>query len=373
MSSGFWAVVEKLFSDAGIAINGNNSWDIKIHNDKVYRRFLAGGSLALGESYVDGWWDVDKLDDFFYRIFQTDLADKVKNNWSAISHVMLAKIFNFQNRARAFEIGERHYDVDESVYRAMLGESMTYTCGYFSAGAGDLDQAQLAKLDLVCRKIGLKKGDRVLDIGCGWGSFAKLAAEKYGAEVVGVTVSRNQVEYAKEKYNGLPIDIRFQDYRDLNGKFDHIVSLGMFEHVGVKNYRIYMEVVKKCLKKDGLFLLHTIGGNHSVNSVDPWVNKYIFPNGMLPSIKQIGRSIENLFVMEDWHNFSADYDKTLMAWHSNFTANWVKTGENRDQRFIRMWNYYLLSSAASFRARRNQLWQVVLSPEGVLGGYKSVR
>ena len=329
--------------------------------------------MALGESYLAGWWEVAELDDFFYRLLKADLSSKIRNNWPAIYRIVLAKFFNPQSRARAFKIGERHYDVDESVYLAMLGKTMTYTCGYWQGGANNLDEAQIAKLDLVCKKIGLKSGDRVLDIGCGWGSLAKLAAEKYGAEVVGLTVSKNQFQYAKDNYKDLPIDIRFQDYREINEKFDQIVSLGMFEHVGVKNYKTYMAVARRCLKGDGLFLLHTIGSNRSVISTDPWISKYIFPNSLLPSIAQIGQAIENIFVMEDWQNFGADYDKTLMAWHQNFMANWVNSGQPKDERFVRLWRYYLLSCAGSFRARKNQLWQIILSPKGVSGGYKSIR
>ena len=254
----------------------------------------------------------------------------------------------------------------------MLDKRLTYTCGYWK-NAKDLNEAQEAKLDLVCRKIGLKRGQSVLDIGSGWGSFIGYAAEKYGASAVGLTVSKEQKELANELYDNLPVEIRLQDYRDINEKFDHVVSLGMFEHVGYKNYRTYMEVVHGVLKSDGIFLLHTIGGNKSVFSSDPWFHKHIFPNSMLPSIKQIGQSIEGLFVMEDWHNFSADYDKTLMAWHKNFEDNWDKIKSNYDDRFYRMWRYYLLSFAGSFRARKNQLWQIVLSKKGIAGGYKSIR
>lgn len=373
MSKSDKMAIEKLLAEIGIEVNGNKPWDIKVHNDQLYKQVLAGGSLALGESYMAGWWDVERLDEFFTRVLQSNLSDQIKNNWQVIFQVLLTRLFNLQKPSRAFTIGEHHYDEDENVYMAMLGETMTYTCGYWPEGVNNLDEAQTAKLDLVCKKIGLKSGDRVLDIGCGCGSFAKLAAESYGAQVVGLTVSKNQVQYAKDNYKDLSIDIRFQDYRDINEKFDHVVSLGMFEHVGVKNYRTYMKVVRRCLKDDGLFLLHTIGGNRSAHSSDPWISKYIFPNSMLPSIAQIGRSIENIFTMEDWHNFSVDYDKTLMAWYNNFISKWVKTGEKKDERFVRMWSYYLLACAGSFRARKNQLWQVVLSPHGVPGGYKSIR
>ena len=269
-------------------------------------------------------------------------------------------------------MGEKHYDIGNDLYRAMLDKRLTYTCGCWK-DAKDLNEAQEAKLDLVCKKIGLKGGQRVLDIGSGWGSFIGYAAEKYGASALGVTISKEQKELADALYKNISIKTLLQDYRDINEKFDHIVSLGMFEHVGYKNYRTFMKVAHNALKDDGLFLLHTIGGNQSAMGGDPWLNKYIFPNGMLPSIAQIGKSIEGLFVMEDWHNFGDDYYKTLMAWHKNFEDNWNKIKSNYNERFYRMWRYYLLSCAGSFRARKNQLWQIVLSKKGVNGRYKSIR
>ena len=285
---------------------------------------------------------------------------------------MIARVINMQSKHRAFEIGEKHYDLGNELFQNMMDKRMVYSCAYWN-DAQTLDDAQDNKLDLICRKLGLQPGMKILDIGCGWGSYAKYAAEKYKVKVIGITVSKEQVDLGRILCAGLPVEIRLLDYRDLDDKFDHIVSVGMIEHVGYKNYRTYMEVVHRCLKDDGLFLLHTIGGNKSVTSVDPWMNKYIFPNGMLPSIKQLGSAIEGLFVMEDWHNFSADYDKTLIAWHKNLEENWDKIKSNYEERFHRMWDYYLLSCAGSFRARRNQLWQIVLSKKGILGGYKSIR
>jgi len=273
---------------------------------------------------------------------------------------------------RAYRNGQAHYDIGNALYERMLYRRRTYTCGYWET-AHTLDEAQEAKLDLACRKLELKAGMRVLDIGCGWGSWAKYAAENYGVEVVGITVSKAQAELGREMCAGLPVEIRLQDYREVNEKFDAIVSLGMFEHVGYKNYRRYMEIVHRCLRGDGLFLLHTIGGNRSVTSIDPWTDKYIFPNSMIPSITQIGAAIENLFVMEDWHNFSADYDHTLMAWHENFERHWDALKPDYDETFHAMWRYYLLACAGTFRARENQLWQIVFSKRGVSGGYKSVR
>lgn len=368
---------QELLAKAGITINGQNPWDIQVHDERLYGRVMRGGSLALGEAYMDGWWDVEQLDEFFSRVLGSDV-DQVAQSWLTETLISLThSIFNYQSKARAFQVGEQHYDIGNDLYQRMLDKHMVYTCAYYKTGEESLDEAQEAKLDLICRKLGLKAGQRVLDIGCGWGSFAKFAAEKYGVEVVGLTVSVEQAALARERCAGLPIEIRVKDYRDEYEKFDHIVSVEMFEAVGHKNFREYMKVARRCLKDGGLFVLQTIGGNKSVKATDPWIDKYIFPNGMLPSIAQIGKSIEGLFVMEDWHNFGFDYDKTLMEWNRRFQEAWPdlkeKYAKEYGGRFKRMWEYYLLQCAGSFRCRRNQDWQIVLSPKGVPGGYVAVR
>jgi len=363
--------VENYLALADVHVNEARPWDMQVHNTKLFSRILAGGSLALGESYMDGWWDCQQLDEFFNKVLSARLDQQI-NSKNAAWNVIQAKIINLQSRTRAYAIGRSHYDIGNELYQTMLDKNMAYSCGYWDE-ADTLDQAQTAKLDLTCKKLGLKKGMKVLDIGCGWGSFAKYAAENYGVEVVGVTVSEEQVKLARKRGQGLPIEYRLQDYRQLNEQFDSIVSIGMVEHVGVKNYRTYMGVAHRCLKKGGLFLLHTIGGNRSVHSTDPWISKYIFPNSMLPSAKQLASAAEKLFVLEDWHSFGADYDKTLLAWHDNFARGWKNIKGKYDQRFYRMWEYYLLSCAGTFRARKNQLWQIVYSKGGVEGGYKHIR
>ncbi|MBL0731806.1 MAG: cyclopropane fatty acyl phospholipid synthase [Desulfosarcina sp.] len=363
-------VLRKILELSDVRINGNRPWDIRIHNHNFYERVLSGGSLALGESYMDGWWDCEALDQFFERILENRLDNNVKANAKQALLVMLkAKIINAQKKSKTYVIGERHYDIGNNLFSLMLGRGLNYSCGYWEK-AKTLDNAQEAKLDLICRKMGLSSGMKVLDIGCGWGAFAKYAAEKYGANIHGITVSREQVKFANKFCQGLDVKIELKDYRALKEKFDRIVSIGMFEHVGRGNYRIFMKIVHQCLKADGLFLLHTIAGNSSVDSIEPWLNKYICPNSMLPSAKQITSAAEGLFVLENWHSFGQYYDKTLMAWYNNFIKNWTKIKDKYDERFYRMWTYYLLSCAGSFRSRRNQLWQIVFSKKGIKGGYR---
>ncbi|MDF1497285.1 MAG: cyclopropane fatty acyl phospholipid synthase [Patescibacteria group bacterium] len=364
--------ITHLLDGSGIKINGPNPWDIKVHDNRFFTRVLTQGSLGFGESYMDGWWDCDQLDELIARIMRQNITGKLKPNVQLISSYLKNLVFNPQTKRRSRKVGKIHYDVGNDLFSRMLDKRMAYSCGYW-ANATSLDEAQEAKLDLICKKINLQPGQRILDIGCGWGSFAKFAAEKYGVRVVGITISKQQVKLGRKLCHGFPVEIRFQDYRDVNEQFDHIISVGMFEHVGYKNYRTFFKVAHRCLADDGLLLLHTIGTNISGVGTDPWISKYIFPNSMLPSALQIAKAHEGLMVMEDWHNFSADYDKTLMAWYRNFESSWEDIKNQYDERFHRMWRFYLLACAGVFRARKNQLWQIVFSKNGIPGGYKSIR
>ena len=369
----YQSLVKELLSLANIEINGSNPWDIQVHDERFYKRAVTEVELGLGESYMDNWWDVEKLDEMIYQIIRADLQNKVKHNLKVALQLAGFYIINMQARHRAFIIGERHYDLGNDLFQNMLDKRMNYSCGYWK-NATTLDEAQENKLDLICKKLYLKPGMKVLDIGCGWSAFGKYAAEKYGVEVVGLTVSKEQVALGKELCKGLPVEFRLQDYREINEKFDRIVSVGMIEHVGYKNYKEYFQIAERNLEGDGLFLLHTIGEVRSTKNTDAWTHKYIFPNGMLPSIAQLGKAIEGIFVMEDWHNIGADYDKTLMVWFDNFNNSWDKIKDKYSERFYRMWKYFLLSSAGAFRARKKeQLWQIVLSKNGVLDGYNPVR
>jgi cyclopropane-fatty-acyl-phospholipid synthase len=321
---------------------------------------------------MDGWWDCAALDRLFSRVLRADLHQEVGWSWRDLWNVIRARILNPQSRARVHEVGEAHYDRGNDLFERMLDPRMVYSCGYWRT-AETLDAAQEAKLDLVCRKLALAPGHRVLDIGCGWGSFAEYAAEEYGVEVVGITISEEQAALARDRCAGLPVEIRLQDYREVEETFDRVVSIGMFEHVGPKNYRTYMDTVRRCLVDDGLSLLHTIGNHEEGAATDAWIEKYIFPNGYIPSMRQITEAAEDVFVVEDWHNFGPDYDRTLMAWAENVEAHWDELADRYSERFYRMWRYYLYQCAGSFRARRNQLWQLVLSPRGVEGRNRSRR
>ena len=355
-----------LLSQADIKINGARPWDIQVHHADFFKRVFQQGSLGLGESYMEGWWDCERLDILFCKILKAKLDKQVPSNLRDILRVVSARLFNLQSRSRSWIVGKEHYDIGNDLFALMLDPHMQYSCGYWR-DAQTLEEAQNAKLKMICEKLQLKPGMRLLDIGCGWGGLAAYAARNYGVSVDGVTISREQQKLAQQRSEGLDVNILLQDYRDLNTGYDRIVSVGMFEHVGPKNYDTYFSVVDRCLKPDGLFLLHTIGSNQTGLSVDPWINKYIFPNGCLPSIRQIASVSESRLIMEDWHNFGSDYDKTLMAWHQRFNQAWPGLSSNYTPRFRRMFNYYLCACAGAFRARDIELWQVLFS-RGAEGG-----
>ena len=363
--------VARLLLLADVELEGHRDWDIQVHDEGFYARVMAEGSLGLGESYMDGWWDCCRLDEFFCRILRMELDSKAFS-WRDLVAVLHAKVFNLQRLSRAFQISRHHYDIGNDLFRLMLGKRMIYTSGYWDH-ASDLDQAQEAKLEIAACKLRLRPGMRVLDIGCGWGGTARFLAERYQVQVVGITVSGEQAKGARECCRGLPVEIRLQDYRNVEGDFDRILSLGMFEHVGLKNYGTFMQMVRKHLEPAGLFLLGTIGKNRSTWRTDPWLTRYIFPNSLLPSAKWISRAVEGLFVIEDWQNFGADYDRTLMAWYDNFQTNWNQVRAKYGERFRRMWEYYLCCCAGAFRARQIQMWQIILSPNGIAGGYHASR
>lgn len=370
-------LVERVLKEADVSLNGRGPSDVQILDNRFYSEVLKKGSLGAGESYMLARWECERLDDLFYKICSSGLSDQFTSKNPLIA--MLSRFFlNIQNRKSSKKVIDKHYNLGNDLYKAMLGESMAYTCGYWK-GANTLDQAQNNKYDLVCKKVDLKKGERVLDLGCGFGGFAKFAALNYGCEVVAVNISEEQVRFAQENCKGLPISFFLCDYRDdvqynpQGALFDKVISIGLCEHIGFKNYQTFMKIAERNMKKEGLFLLHTIGKNITLDALEPWTHKYIFPNGVLPSIAALSKASEKIFVIEDLHNFGADYDRTLIAWYENFAQNWDQIKGQYDETFRRMWRYYLLTCAGAFRARTMQLWQIVLSKKGVHGGYKSIR
>lgn len=371
--------VDALLHKAGVEINGARPWDIQVHDSRTFRRILTEPSLGAGESYMDEWWDCPQLDEFFFRIFRHLNPKEVYPPTTLLRFWLKNFFINPQSRQRSKQVAMQHYNIGNDLYVAMLGKSMAYTCGYWPH-AHTLDDAQFAKYDLICRKLQFKPGEQVLELGCGFGGFAKYAAEKYEVSLVSINISSEQMRYAKTLCRDFPavqfIECDYRDtsrYNPTNRRFDKIVSIGLCEHVGYQNYKNFMKIARAQLKENGLFLLHTIAKNTSSSFTDPWIQKYIFPQGMLPTLTVLSQKSEPYFVIEDVHNFGVDYDKTLMAWYENFEKNWPHLSTQYDERFRRMWRYYLLSCASGFRSRTMQLYQLVLSPHGDPHGYLSIR
>jgi cyclopropane-fatty-acyl-phospholipid synthase len=348
---------------ADVEVGGDRPWDIQVHNKNFYGRILGQGSLGLGESYMDGWWDAERLDEFICRVLKSNLARRIRPNWRVLWTYLVHSLTNRQHLSAARENVRRHYDLGNDLFTAMLGRRRLYSCGFWQ-NARSLDEAEEARLEQVCSKLNLRPGQQLLDIGCGWGSLVRYAAEKFGVHAVGITLSQEQAKLARQSTADLPVEIRLQDYREVEGSFDRVVSLGMLEHVGYKNHRRFMEVVSRRLHPHGVFVLHTIGGDRSARITDPWIHKYIFPNGVIPSIRQISDAAQGLVALNDWQNFGGDYDKTLMAWHRNFEAHWPELEPHYGERFYRMWKYYLLASAGAFRAGYNRSWLISFSKDG---------
>lgn len=368
------AALRDLLLGADVRTDGARRWDMQVHDPRLYARVLRDGSLGLGEAYMDGWWDCEALDELFDRALRADFDRRL----SRLARLRLAgealrhRLFNLQSSPRAFQVGEKHYDAGNDVFEAMLDSRLVYSCAYWER-ACTLEQAQQHKLDLICRKLALQPGQTLLDVGCGWGGLARHAAEHFGVRVLGITVSREQLALARERVRGWPVELRLQDWREVVQPVDRIVSVGMFEHVGPKNYALFFERMRSLLDAEGLMLLHTIGVDRTQSHTDPWIDRYIFPNGKLPSARELCQALEGRLLIEDWHNFGPDYDRTLMSWWRNFEASWPRLAARYDARFLRMWRYYLLACAGFFRSRQGQLWQLVLSRPGRSGVYRSVR
>jgi len=363
--------LESIFEDAEIQIGGCRAWDVRIKNPQVYPRAILQGNLGLGETYMNGWWECDALDEFFFRLLRSR-ADRKVHPPGQFAGDLIGRIINMQSGSQAFTVGKRHYDTGNDLFEAMLDRRMIYSCGYWQ-NTSDLNEAQELKLRLVFDKLMMRPGMKLLDIGCGWGGAAKFAAEEYGAEVTAITVSGKQAAFARERCRHLPVTVKLMDYRAIEGRYDRIYSIGMFEHVGYKNYRIYFTTVKRCMNPGGISLLHTIGGNEPCTNVDPWICRYIFPNSMIPSASQITRAAEGLFILEDWHSFAFDYYLTLKAWYRNVEKAWTSLSLHYPESFHRMWRYYLLSCAGAFKARFLQLWQILFSVEGITGCHRTPR
>jgi cyclopropane-fatty-acyl-phospholipid synthase len=358
--------IKGLLLKAGITIGGNKPYDIHVHNEAFYDLVMTSGSLGLGESYIEKYWDCAQIDEFINRIIRADLSSEVGKDFKSLARIILAKVKNYQKASQSASDISEHYDIGDGWYESFLDNRMVYTCGYWK-NATNLDEAQEAKLNLSCRKEKIEDGMHILDIGSGWGSYAKYVLENFkNVTVTGISNCKTHVQYATNTCKAYKNRVEFQlhDWGKIAGKYDAIASFGMFEHVGPKNYRRFMKKVYNSLSSDeSLFLLHCISSNTATTSTDPYIQKRIFPGTVIPSVAGISKATDGLLKLEDWHLFGQDYDTTLMAWHNNFVKNFpelFKIGKFNERNF-RKQVYYFCMCAGSFRANKNDLSQIVFS------------
>ncbi len=352
-----------LLDRADVRLDGSRPHDIRVHDSRVFSRVAVHGSVGLGEAYLDGWWSTDDLEELAYRLASARLQRVTEWLPRGMVQNVTARLFNQQTRGLAQRVARDHYEMGNDLFSGFFGRYKNYSCAYFQ-DTDDLDRAQRQKLDLICKKLDLRPGDRLLDVGGGWGELARHAAAEYGAKVTSINISEEQMRYARAHCKGLDVTVQRCDYRDVRGAFDKVAAIAMFTHIGQRNYRTFMQSIRRVLEPGGIFIMEGVWGNVSTNRIDAWMDKYVFPGAMIPSGAQTFQAFEDIFVAEDIHNFGPHYLKTLRAWDANFEAAWPELRERYGERMHRIFNYYFRTIAGFFRARALQNWHLVLTPVG---------
>jgi cyclopropane-fatty-acyl-phospholipid synthase len=354
-------VIESILEPQDIHINGNRPWDMVVRDERVFRDIVTRGSLGLGNAYTQGWWDSPALDEWMYRVSQSPALRSARTLTHIIPNALATAsefLYNTQSLPRSQHVLKKHYELNLPLFANMLDPLMQYSCAHFG-NTKTLPEAQVEKLDLIARKLEISERDTLLDIGSGWGGLAKYFSENKGCSVTGINISQKQIQFSEKFAPSQKVSFQNRDYRQIEGIFDKVVSVGMFEHVGPQNYRAFMKSAHKALRPGGLLLIQSITKSTSDKICDPWIKRNIFPNSHIPSLAQVSAAAEDLFVLESVQNIGEHYDKTLMCWHKNFTKNWEKISPSFDSAFQRKWTYYLLTCAGVFRARELGCCQVL--------------
>ena len=345
---------------------------LTLHDPALPRKILLSPDLAVGEAYVDRTLTIENDDlHAFLELAIRNIARQgqpwFRRPLVALRH-MGRHLQQFNPVRRSRQNVAHHYDLSGELYDLFLDADRQYSCGYFARPGMTLDEAQEAKKQHIAAKLRIEPGMKVLDIGCGWGGMGLTLARDHGAEVLGVTLSREQhaMAVARAEKAGLADKARFElmDYRDVRGQFDRVVSVGMFEHVGVPHYREYFRNVRDRLTEDGIALIHTIGRCDAPSTTSPWITKYIFPGGYVPSMSEALRAIETQDIFTtDIEVWRLHYAETLRHWHDRFVANIDKARALYDDRFCRMWRYYLVACEQTFRFNKQVVFQFQLAPK----------
>ncbi|MGY1683784.1 cyclopropane fatty acyl phospholipid synthase [Geodermatophilus sp. SYSU D01176] len=352
--------VRRLLRAADIVIGGDRPWDICVLDDRFYGTVLRQGSLGFGESYMRNWWCAEDLEDVIFRLIGVGLDRAVRLLPARISAAVTGAVTNQQTIEKSTAVAERHYNLGNDLFFALLGKYRNYSCAYFD-GTDSLDDAQVRKMDLVCRKLELGESDHLLDVGGGWGHLAHYAATHYGCRVTSINISDEQIRYARDLCSDLPVDVQKCDYREVTGSYTKIAVIAMLTHVGPKNYRRFMQIMHGHLADDGSMLVESIGGRFSNTTTEPWIQKYIFPGGVIPSMRQFESAISGYFTATELVEWGQHYVPTLRAWHANLMAAWPTLSDKYSETTRLMMEYYLLASAAAFRAGRLKYWHLALA------------
>jgi len=340
---------------------------VRFNNASAQRAVLFDPELKLGEAYMDGTLIVERgsiADVLALLLSQERLGPR---NWAVprVLRYLFRRLQQFNLRSRSRINVAHHYDLDGRLYSLFLDGDQQYSCAYFERPNQSLDDAQLAKKRHLAAKLRIAPGAKVLDIGCGWGGLALYLAEIAGAHVTGITLSREQHQRAQnraQERGRRDVEFKLLDYRDLDGRFDRIVSVGMFEHVGVGFYDVFFNQCAKCLAEDGIALLHTIGRNRPPGITNPWIAKYIFPGGYIPALSEVLRAIERAgLIVTDVEILQLHYAETLKAWRERFLAHRDEVVRLYDQRFVRMWEFYLACSEMAFRLGEMVVFQIQMA------------
>ena len=338
-----------------------------IRSKAALRKMLAHPELNLGETYIDGEWDVKdgSLHDLV-TLLRVNLEAAMAREGGGAFSALLGAFQKVNTLASSRRNVSHHYDLDESLFRAFLDDNMHYSCAYFEREDASLEDAQNAKARHIMNKLHLREGQRVLDIGCGWGSLALYLAEHAGVSVKGVTLSKEQLRVARAEAEkrGLGNRVQFdlQDYREVDETFDRIVSVGMFEHVGKAHYRTFFEQLGKCLKRGGTALLHTIGSTKPPTPTNPWITRHIFPGGYIPSFSELAPKVEaSELNLTDLEVLRLHYAYTLREWHKRFQEVRQEFVKSRGERFCRIWELYLVFCQTAFELGELVVFQLQLA------------
>ncbi len=355
-------LVERALRRADVRIDGDRPHDIRVLDPRFYGDVLRRGSLGFGECYVRRWWDADDVEELAFRLIRSGVYS-LSSAVPGLPRDLRDMFANQQTRRLATRVADEHYSMGNDVFFAFLGGVRNYSCGIFD-GDADLDAAQTRKLAKISSLLDLRPGERLLDVGGGWGELSRHAAAAHGCEVTHVNLSDEQIRHASALCTDLSVRVEKRDWRDVEGRFDKIAVIAMLTHVGPKNYRRFMQRMHDRLEPGGLMLIETVGTRHAAVRCEAWLDKYIFPGGVVPTRRQILGAADGLFDETRFESSGEHYVQTLRCWQENFERNWTDLSSRYDEERRRIFNYFFQSIGGAFRAGYVDHWHILLRRTG---------